>query len=84
MTTTNGNIIVENIKVGDIHYEFAYGCGIKCEVLTLPVRDEDGLWTWKSKNLNTGEEIEYAVHENYPHYSSELYDCEAYRVSKWI
>lgn len=33
MTTTNGNIIVENIKVGDIHYEFAYGCGIKCEVI---------------------------------------------------
>jgi hypothetical protein len=28
-TYTKGNIIVEDIKVGDIHYEFEYSLGIK-------------------------------------------------------
>lgn len=43
MTTyTRGNIIIEDIKVGDIHYEFSMGIGIKVEVLSLPFRDENG------------------------------------------
>lgn len=83
-TTTKGNVIVENIKVGDIHYEFEYGVGLKCEVITLPIRDEEGYWTWKSKNLSTGEEINYAVCEGFSHYSANLYDYEAYRVSTWV
>ncbi len=81
---TKGNVIVENIKVGDIHYEFAYGMGIKCKVITLPVRDNDGYWTWKSKNLTTGKEIEYGVREGMAHYSCNLYDYEAYKIKKWI
>lgn len=35
-TLTNGNIIVEDIKIGDIQYEYNYGIGIKSEVITLP------------------------------------------------
>jgi hypothetical protein len=84
MTHTKGNVIVENIKVGDIHYEYEWGLGIKCEVLTLPERSEGGTWTWKSKNLNTGKEIDYLVNEQYSHYSSNLYDYEAYRVKEYI
>jgi len=84
MTHTKGNVIVEEIKIGDIHYEYEYNLGIKCEVLTLPVRDEDGLWEWKSKNLTTGEIIDYAVSEKYPHYSSNLYDYEAYNVKNYV
>ena len=48
MTHTKGNVIVEEIKIGDIHYEYEYGTGMKCEVLTLPIRDDNGLWEWKS------------------------------------
>ena len=83
-TMTKGNVIVENIKVGDIHYEFEYGCGIKSEVLTLPENDGDGYWTWKSKNINTGKEIIYGVREGMSHYAPNLYDYEAYSGSRWI
>jgi len=48
---TKGNIKTEDIKVGDIHYEFEYGLYIKCEVLTTPVKtvdkEEGDYWTWK-------------------------------------
>ena len=83
-THTRGNVIVEDIKIGDIHYEYGrYGVGIKVEVITKPVRDEDGMWAWKSKNLNSGEEIEYGVNEKYVHYGPNLYDYEAYNVKIW-
>lgn len=84
MTRTKGNVIVEEIKVGDIHYEYDMGFGIKCQVLTKPELNEDGNWVWKSKNVNTDEEIDYAVNPNYPHYSSNLYDYEAYKVNRYI
>lgn len=83
-TLTKGNIIVENIKIGDIHYEFEFGIGIKCEVLTLPKRDGDGYWTWQSKNLITGAKINYGVQEGMSHYAPNLYDYEAYVVNVWI
>lgn len=83
-TTTKGNIIVENIKVGDIHYEFEYGLGIKSEVLTLPVRDDNGYWSWTSKNLTTDRIIEYGVTEGMGHYGPNLYDYEAYFVNRWV
>lgn len=84
-TTTKGNVIVENIKIGDIHYEFEYNVGIKSEVISLPVRDEDGYWTWKSKSLkNPDRIIDYGVHEKYSHYGPNLYDYEAYDVKTWI
>lgn len=83
-TLTKGNIIVENIKIGDIHYEFEYGCGIKCEVISLPTRDEDGLWSWRSKKTNDGKIIYYAVKEGFSHYAPNLYDYEAYKVNSWL
>lgn len=41
-TYTKGNVIVEDIKVGDVHYEFEYFSGVKCEVITLPEKEKDG------------------------------------------
>lgn len=84
MTHTKGNVIVEEIKVGDIHYEYELGCGIKCEVLSKPIMDEDGNWSWKSKNVNTGKEVKYFINPKYSHYSPNLYDYEAYRVKNYI
>ena len=83
-TLTNGNVIVENIKIGDIHYEFEYNMGIKCKVITLPICDDEGCWHWKAENVNTGKSIDYTVCKRYTHYSAKLYDYEAYSVSKWI
>ena len=34
-TPTNGNIIVEDIKIGDIQYEFNYDFGVKSKVITF-------------------------------------------------
>lgn len=79
MTHTKGNVIVEEIKIGDIHYEYMYGMSIKCLVMTKPKKDRDGNWVWKSKHLKTGEEINYLVNPEYPHYAPNLYDYEAYK-----
>lgn len=49
---TKGDVIVNKIKIGDIHYEFEYGFGIKTKVLTLPVNDGTGFWTWSAENVN--------------------------------
>lgn len=85
MTLTKGNIVVEDIKIGDIHYEFEYGIGIKSEVISLPVRDNDGLLTWESKNLNNlNNIIKYAINEKYYFYGPNLYNYEAYKVNDWL
>ena len=81
---TKGNVVVNKIKVGDIHYEYEFGMGIKCEVITQPVRTENGVWTWESKKLNDGKKIEYLVVENFSHYGPNLYDYEAYPGIKYI
>ena len=85
MTHTKGNVIVEEIKVGDIHYEvgdihyeYDMGRSIKCKVLTKPTQNEEGQWTWKSQRVDNGKEIDYMVDPKYPHYSANLYDYEAY------
>lgn len=83
-TLTRGDVIVEEIKIGDIHYEFGYGCGIECEVISLPTRDEDGYWTWQSKNVNGGKIINYGVSETHSHYGPKLYTYKAYTVNTWI
>lgn len=88
MTRTKGNVIVENIKIGDIHYEFEYGIGIKSKVITLPVRieneDGEGYWSWKSEQLSNGRIINYGVNEKYSHYGPNLYDYEAYKGFKIV
>ena len=83
-THTKGNVIVEDIKIGDIHYEYDLGMGIKVEVITLPVRSESGYWTWKSKQVSTGKEIDYGVTEGLEHYGPNLYDYEAYGVKHML
>lgn len=60
------------------------GLGIKCEVITEPKQDEDGNWCWKSKNVNSDRVIDYVVNPNYSHYSSKLYDYEAYKGVTYI
>ena len=89
-TRTRGNVIVENIKIGDIHYEYDLGFGIKCEVVTQPIL-EDGRWSWQSKNVNTGVIIDYAIGdvngENYSfsqQFGVKLYDYEAYKGLQYV
>jgi len=84
MTLTKGNVIVEEINIGDIHYEYDMGVGIKSEVISKPILNEDGNWTWKSKSLTNGREINYMVNPYYSHYSVNLYDYEAYIVKCYI
>ena len=78
---TKGNVIVNELKVGDTLYEFEYGYCIKSVVKTLPVREEnpdgDGYWSWKSET-EAGRIIDYGVSEKYTHYSPNLYDYMAY------
>jgi hypothetical protein len=85
---TKGGVILEEIKIGDIHYEFEYGCGIKCEVITRPERVVSGeyaQWKWKSKNLNNPDHIiDYMVTEGLSHYGPNLYDHEAYGNVKYV
>lgn len=84
VTRTKGDIIVEEIKVGDIHYEFSGPFGIECEVATRPEQDPDGNWNWESRNVKTNKMINYFVHRDYPHYAPNLYSYKAYNVSNWI
>lgn len=81
MTHTKGNVIVENIKIGDIHYEYFYGLGIKVEVISAPrseERESDVYWTWQAKDLTSGRVIDYGVSSKHAHYGPNLYDYEAY------
>lgn len=84
MTLTKGNVIVEDIKIGDIHYEYEMGIGMKVKVLTLPERNDEGKWYWDAERLSTGMIIEYMVNEKYPHYAPNLYDYEAYSVKTML
>lgn len=84
MVRTKGNVIVEDIKIGDIHFEYEYNIGIKSRVISLPIRNEEGLWTWQSENVNSKKIINYSVSENFPsYYSVNLYDYEAYSVNTY-
>ena len=88
MTYTKGNIIVENIKIGDIHYEFEYGYCIKSTVISLPkcTQNPDGskYWEWESKHELSDRVIKYGVTENLSHYGPNLYDYEAYKGCKFV
>ena len=81
---TKGNVLVNEIKIGDIHYEYDLGLSIECKVITKPIRDENGYWTWKSKNTKTNETVNYGVNEEYPHYAVNLYDYKAYNVKYYM
>ena len=86
---SRGGVILEDIKIGDIHYEYEHGHGIKVEVITTPERknsDRVGYqWSWKAKVLEDSaktmeidEIIDYLITEGYEHYGPKLYDHEAY------
>lgn len=83
-TYTKGNVIVEEINIGDIHYEYEYGLGIKCQVVSKPIMNDEGNWEWISINENTDEKIEYFVNPEYSHYGPNLYDYKAYKVKQYI
>ncbi len=83
-TLTKGNVVVENIKIGDIHYEFSLGMGLEVKVISLPSRDENGYWTWKSEGVKSGRIIDYGVSEGHAHYGPNLYDYKAYNVNTGI
>lgn len=76
-THTRGNIIIEDIKVWDTMWECEYGACIEVEVLTLPELKEDQ-YTWKAKNKQTGDEIDYLMTIWLEHYSPALYSYKAY------
>jgi hypothetical protein len=76
---TKGNVIVNKIKVGDIHWEYDWGSCIKSTVITKPEINKDGNWIWESKEAVTGKTINYLVNPNYPScYAVNLYDYPAY------
>lgn len=84
MTHTKGNVIVEEIKIGDIHYEFEYGFCIKSKVISLPVRNNEGYWEWQSEHDSSKKIINYGVSETHSHYGPNLYNYEAYSGCKFI
>ena len=53
-------------------------------ITTLPTLNETGQYVWESKNLKTGNIIQYLVDPKYSHYSANLYDYEAYKVNTYI
>ena len=78
-TTTKGNVIIEEIKVGDIHYEYHGNLCCKSTVLSLPVL-KDNVYEWKSKHFKSGKYIDYAMSITYPDaYRMYLYTYEAYK-----
>jgi hypothetical protein len=82
-TYTRGNVIVEDIKVGDILYEYEMNTCCTVEVLTLPVL-EDEKYTWMAKVVSTGKVAEYMVHTQYAHYAPKLYNYKAYEGAREI
>lgn len=75
-----GNIIVEEIKIGDIHYEFQYGTYVKSKVITSPTINKEGNWEWQSECLMSGNKILYSVNPDsrFSHYGLKLYNYESY------
>lgn len=88
MTTTKGGIVIETIKIGDIHYEYEYGCCIKSTVISLPVKVTEEIneeyWTWQSKHDLSDRIIDYGVSKKYSHYGPNLYDYEAYGGVEYV
>lgn len=80
-TYTGGDIIVENIKVGDVQWEIEYGKAIKVEVLSLP-QLSNNQYTWQSKVLSNGEIIEYLVTIGHTHYAPKLYSSNIYNIKE--
>ena len=83
-TYTKGDVIVEDIRIGDIHYGYLYNFGVKLQVLTRPFINGDGNWEWKVRRISDGKILTYVVSTRYPHYSANLYTYKAYEVKHYI
>lgn len=79
MTVTRGGVVIEDIKIGDIHYEAEFGVALKVEVITLPKKNEKGQWVWKSKIVNKEEEVDYLVTPGLVHYGPNLYPAKDFK-----
>jgi hypothetical protein len=84
---SKGGVVINDIEIGDTHFECEYGCYIECAVITKPVRTEstserDGKvsvqWTWKSKNKLNDKIIDYLITEGFQHYGPNLYNEQVY------
>jgi len=73
----------KNLQLGDVLYEFFYGSYVKSEVVEPSIVD-GGRVTWKSKNVLTGEIIDYMVSLDCLHYSPKLYTYMAYCGCKQV
>jgi hypothetical protein len=60
MTKTNGNVVVEDIGIGDIHEEKLRKISIQVKVTTLPVK-KGIYWRWEAIELSTNAKIEYVA-----------------------
>lgn len=79
-TPTKGDAIIEDIKIGDVLYEFDTGCCIRSRVITLPIL-QDEVYCWDCINLKTGKQIGYSVLKQYAGHTQlglNLYTYEAY------
>ena len=65
---TKGGLDVTTLEVGDMTIEREMGMSCVCEVLTKPVRNEQGQWEWRAMNIENSEEINYMVMEGHAHY----------------
>ena len=82
-TRTKGNVIIQDIKKGDKHFEYQGNQGMRCEVLTQPKWVGDA-WEWKSKNLKTGKVIPYRIVHHHTDERPMLYDYPAFKQVKYI
>jgi hypothetical protein len=82
--TTKGGIVLEEINIGDVQFEYEYGVGIRSVVQTKPVRNDKGQWFWQNKIESNEQVINYLVAEGMSHYGPNLYNYEAYQVKSMI
>ena len=83
-TRTKGNVIIEDIELGQTLYEFEYGTGIETIVISKPALNSEGQWEWKGENVRTGEIINYLITPGMSHYGPNLYDHIAYGGVEWV
>lgn len=82
--TKAGEVIVEFIEIGDVHYEFSGDVGCKMTVITEPTLNSAGNYMWESKSLKTGKIHKMMVNPQFPQYAPKLYTQQAYNVKDWI
>lgn len=54
--TKVGDLILNNLEKGDVVYTHVGEESVPYKILNKPKEDKDGVWEWKSLNMNTGQE----------------------------